>query len=100
MSSTDNAVEINMVLHFHLYTRILRQRELSFYTDNPSHETVYKMNEWLRKWIGSRFHPMASLYSFHTIGYIKPQDTLHFLQSVTISLIMVSLAANNCMCTL
>jgi hypothetical protein len=79
VSSTGNSVRIKLVFQVYLY--ILRQREFCFYTDNLYHETTGKMNKWLRKWISFRFHPMASLHSFHTFVYIKPEDTLHFLQT-------------------
>jgi hypothetical protein len=38
------------------------------------------INGWLRKWIHSKFRPIALLHSFHTVGLIKPQNTHRILQ--------------------
>jgi hypothetical protein len=42
--------------------------------------SVKCINGWLRGWRHSRFCPIVSLHSFHTFGFIKPQDTLRALQ--------------------
>jgi hypothetical protein len=51
---------------FQFDSRILQQRELS-------------LNVWLRRWTDSKFRLLASLQSFLTFDFIKPQDTLRFL---------------------
>jgi hypothetical protein len=35
---------------------------------------------WLRMWTHSKFRPIALLYSFHILAFIKPQDTIRTFQ--------------------
>lgn len=39
------------------------------------------INWWFSRWIRSGFDPLAALYSLCKFGFVKPQDTLRFLDS-------------------
>jgi hypothetical protein len=61
---------------------------------------VKYINGRLRRWIHSKFCPIASLYSFHTSGFTEPQDTSSFFFSAEVAIFLTAerLVANQCSC--